>query len=136
MKAPTLDTRVLEMMFKGEDFDEVPPLERFKPRTILFLIKHPKLNLFELLIKYGHLYLRDYYPWIFKFFERLIKKEPELFKRKVELLLEKGYLLFPTTKVSLEKIADMKTYERRLDYSEMDEFAQVFYSRYLRDFKS
>ena len=132
----TQDKIVLDMMFIGDDFDEVPPLERFKPRVILFLIDHPTLNLFELLIKFGRYYLRDYYLWIFKFFGRLKKREPELFKKKVELLLEKGYLLFPTTKVSLEKIANMKTYERRLDYSEMDDFAQVFYMRYLRDFKS
>jgi len=130
----TQDKIVLDMVFEGDDFYEVPPLERFKPREIQFLIEHPILDLFELLIKFGRYYLKDYYPWIFKFFERLIKKEPELFKKKVELLLEKGYKLFPASKVSLEKIANMRTYERRLDYSGMDDFAKVFYTRYLRDF--
>lgn len=122
------------LIIQGEDFDEVPPLERFKPRAILFLIEHPKLNLFELLIKYGRFYLEEFHPWIFKFFERLIKKEPELFKKKVELLLERGYTLFPTSKVSIEKIANYTFHDKRLDYSGMDDFAQVFYSRYLRDF--
>ena len=51
-----------------------------------------------------------------------------------KLLLEKGYKLFPASKVSLEKIANMRTYERRLDYSGMDDFVKVFYTRYLRDF--
>jgi len=67
-KTYTLDKRVLDMMFVGDDFDEVPPLERFKMRAILFLIEHPKLNLLGLLMKFGRYYLKDYYPWIFKFF--------------------------------------------------------------------
>lgn len=133
-KTFSLDKRVLEIMFKGEDFDEVPPLERFKPRALLFLMEHPKVNLFELLIKYGHLYLEEFYPWIFKFFGRLKKKEPELFKKKVDLLLKKGYLLIPATKEYSEKIGDFTFHDKRSDYSGMDEFAQVFYYRYLRDY--
>ena len=126
-KAPTLDRLVLNMMFIGEDFDEVPPLERFKPRAILFLIEHPNINLFELFIKFGHLYIRDYYPWIFKFFERLIKKEPIFFENKIESLLQKGDLVLP------KRIANSKDGEPKLDYSEMDDFSKVFFTRYLRN---
>ena len=132
--APTLDRRVLDLMFIGEDFDEVPPLERFKPRAILFLIKHPKINLFELLIRFGRYYLTDFYPWIFKFFKRLKKKELKLFKKEIESLLEKGYILTPATEEYSEKIGDYTFHDKRSDYSGMDEFAQVFYTRYLRDY--
>lgn len=87
-----------------------------------------------MLIKFGRYYLKDYYPWIFKFFGRLKKKEPELFKKKVDLLLKKGYLLIPATKEYSEKIGDYTFHDRRSDYSGMDKFAQVFYTRYLRDY--
>ena len=78
--------------------------------------------------KFGHYYLKAYYPWIFKFFGRLKKKEPELFKSKVKSLFKKGDLLLP------KRSARSNEYLRLLDYSEMDDFAQVFYSRYLRDY--
>ena len=106
----------------------MPPLERLKMRAILFLIDHPKLNLFELFIKFGYLYIRDYYPWIFKFFERLIKKKPIFFENKIESLLKKGKLVLPKMKYS-------KVYGPQIDYSGMDDFAQVFYTRYLRNNK-
>jgi len=124
----TQDKIVLDMMFIGDDFDEVPPIERFKPKTILFLIEHPILNLFELIIKFGRYYLRDYYPWIFKFFERLIKKEPTFFENKLESVLKKGILILPKKKYS-------KVYGTQLDYSGMDDFSKVFYTRYLRNNK-
>lgn len=124
----TQDKVVLDMMFIGDDFDEVPPVERFKTRTILFLIEHPILNLFELLIKFGCYYFKDYYPWIFKFFDRLKKKKPIFFENKVKQLFKKGDLVLP------KKFTNSNLYEQRLDYSEMDEFSKVFYTRYLRDF--
>ncbi|NHJ19525.1 MAG: hypothetical protein EAX91_01185 [Candidatus Lokiarchaeota archaeon] len=130
----TQDKIVLDMVFEGEDYDEVPPLERFKPRAIQFLMEHPIINLFELLVKFGCYYLKAYYPWIFKFFGCLKKKEPELFKKKVELLLKKGYKLIPATVEYSENIGDYTFHDKRSDYSEMDEFAQVFYYRYLRDY--
>jgi len=126
----TLDKIVLEMIFVGDDYDEIPPIERLKKRSILFLIEHPKLNLFESLIKFGRYYFKDYGPWILKFFDRLKKKELVFFENKIESFLKKGDLLLP------KRITTSKDHIQRFDYSRMDDFAQVFYTRYLRDFKS
>ena len=99
-------------------------------RAILFLIEHPKLYLFESLIKFGRYYFKDYGPWILKFFDRLAKKEPVFFKNKIKSFLKTGDLILP------KRSAKSNDYIQLLDYSGMDNFAKVFYTRYLRDFKS
>ena len=57
-----------------------------------------------------------------------LKRRPIFFENKIESLLKKGELVLPKKKYS-------KVYGSQLDYSGKDDFAQVFYTRYLRNDK-
>ncbi|MFW9877283.1 MAG: hypothetical protein ACFFG0_29685 [Candidatus Thorarchaeota archaeon] len=129
-KIYSLDKRVLDLVFESDDFDEVPPIDRFDIRTIIFSIDDPRLNLLELIVKFGNLYYKKYYKsfssWIIKFLDRLVRKKPKFFREKIELFFEKGYLNLPVKKKSLGEVD-------QLDFSEMDDFSIILYNRYFRD---
>jgi len=124
-KPYSLNKRVLDLILISDDFDEVPPIDRLSARTILFLIEHPYLNLFELFFKFGHLYLKTFSEWIFKSLDRLVKKNPEFFWNKIDFFLKKGYLRLPVMKSTPDDV--------KLDYSEMDDFSILFFNKYLRE---
>ncbi|KKK43244.1 hypothetical protein LCGC14_0911180 [marine sediment metagenome] len=124
------DKGVLDMLFINDDFDEDPPIDRLNLRTMIFFIEHPHLNLFELLIKYADSYFSRYHHWIIKFLDHLYKSCPELFEDKINLFLKKGYSLLPPRRIG-KKESGMNLF----DFSKMNKFTIVLYTRYLRDMK-
>ena len=125
-KIYSLDKRVLDMVFISDDFDEIPPIDRFSIRAIKFSSDHPSLNLLELIIRFGNLYYESFSSWIIKFLDRIVRKKPEFFREKIDLFLKKGYINLPIKKKSLEDVD-------QLDFSEMDDFSIILYNRYFRD---
>ncbi len=129
-KSYSIDKSILDMVFISSDFDEVPPLDRFRLKAIIFLIEHPKINLLELLIKFGQSYIEKFRFWILNTLKQLLKHHPDFFREKVELLL-KGKTLPSPKDIKIEReFNGTKYYEHRLDYSNMNEFSILLYLRY------
>lgn len=93
---------------------------------IIFLIEHPKVKLFELLIKFGKNYFEkdgnfigEFRLWVLKFLHKLTKERPKYFKVKVEELIKNG---------SIAGINNCKDYSS-VDYSLLDEFSILLINR-------
>lgn len=129
-KIYSIDKKILDMVFNTSDFDEIPSIDRLSARAVIFLVEHPKINFIELLTKYEQCYVENYKFWILDSLEKLIKNRPESFKSKIEMLLEKGLLVFPRERKDLIDINGLKFNETRLDYSEMNDFTIALYFKY------
>ncbi len=94
---------------------------------IIFLVEHPKINLFELLIDFGKKffdmdgrYIGEYRTWITDILHRLNKFRPKYLERKVRDLIKRD-------KIKIRKILVFDDVVGvnlpKLDYSLMDEFS-------------
>lgn len=122
-----LDEKILDLI---SSFDSA-----LSENDIIFLIEHPKINLFELLIAFGKglfnkdgEYIGEHRTWTSEILRRLSKSRLKYLERKVRDLIKKD-------KIKIRKILVFDDVARvsiaRLDYSLMDEFSiRLFNSVY------
>lgn len=92
---------------------------------IFFLMEQPKINLFELLIKFGKKvfdkdgdFIAEYRSWTSELIYKLNKFRPKIFERKVRELIKKDII-----KVRKKSRSVGDVYVDQIDYSLMDEFS-------------
>lgn len=129
-KTYNLDKRLLDLIFISEDFDEVTPLDRLNLKALTFLIEHPKINFFDLLIKFGQSHFEKFRFSILDCLKKLLKYTPDFFREKVELLVKDRILTFPAEKKIASEFNGKIFYENQLDYSDIDDFSIILYLRY------
>lgn len=95
---------------------------------LIFLIEHPKINFFELLIKFGGKilekdggYIGESRQWVSDLLNRLNKRKPKYLAEKIRELVRKDIIKvrFHTEKLNIYK---------KVDYSLMTEFSILLYN--------
>ncbi len=116
----TYNEDLLDLIYR---FDEERCL--LSSREIIFLTEHPKINLFELIIKYGKNYFdknRDFAQWTSNFLIKLSKVNKKYLEKKIKALLCTKH------KIVFKEIDNKNFYQIKLDFSKMDEFSiQLYY---------
>ena len=107
--------------------------EALTSNSIIFLIEHPQIKLFDLLIKYGKKFFdkdRDligyFRQWIFRILDKLWKYEFKYLQNKIRELIERNII-----RIKKYECFDKKSrfYRKNIDYSIMDEFSILLYNR-------
>jgi len=100
---------------------------------LLFLIEHPKINLFELLIEFGKKlfdrdgdYIGEFRQWITDLLGRLVKWRPKYLANKINELIVEDIIKVREHEIFNEKLGNN---EIKIDYSLMDEFSILLYNR-------
>lgn len=107
--------------------------EALTVNSIFFLIEHPKIMLFELLIKYGNFFfykdgdqIGPFRQWISRILDKLWKYKFEFLQNKIRRLVEGGIIQVREYEYLDEKLG---FYRKKIDYSIMDEFSILLYNR-------
>ena len=94
---------------------------------LFFLIEHPKINLFELLISFGEKYFEkegnyigDFRQWINYILDILTQKKPKFLEKKIKMLIKEHKIKIKYIPFSNERTGAQET---KVDYSIMDEFS-------------
>ena len=100
---------------------------------LIFLIEHPKINLFELLIEFGKKffdrdgdYIGEFRQWITDLLGRLVKRRPKYLASKINELIVEDIIKVREHEIFNEKLG---IHETKVDYSLMDEFSILLYNR-------
>jgi hypothetical protein len=110
----------------------------YMTRDLVFLIEHPRINLFELLIKFGEEFFKSIdgpyigasRQWSSNLIHRLIHERPEFLKKKIQNLIEED--IIKVTKVNILKdINGKEIYDTKIDYSQMGEYSIKLYNALL-----
>ena len=100
---------------------------RLNINELVFLIEHPKINLFELLITFGEKYFEkngnyigDFRLWINYILDILTQKKPKFLEKKIRMLIKEHKIRIKYMPFSNERTEAQET---KVDYSIMDEFS-------------
>lgn len=102
-------------------------------RDLIFLIEHPKINFFELIIEFGKEffekdgdYIGEFRHWVTGLLSKLVEKEPRYLTDKINELIVEDVIQVREHEIPNEKLGFS---EVKIDYSLMDEFSILLYNR-------
>ncbi len=103
---------------------------------LILLIEHNNIRLFELLIKDGKRffdmdgkYIGEFRNWVTNILDKLVREEPKYLKSKIKQLLDQNIMAKPKKEKIVKIVNGLKFHMTKSDYSEMDEFSTLLYSR-------
>lgn len=107
-------------------------------RDLVFLIEHPKINLFELLIKFGEEffnskdgpYIGASRQWASNLIHRLIQERPEFLKNTIQKFIEEDIIKVRKVNILKGKNGE-EIYDTKIDHSQMGEFSIMLYNALL-----